>query len=75
MSPQLMSDGTFKWLLTGLTAGLSTPWIFYDTFNLWRTRTLDPADPVVRDKRFGYAVGIVIGVIGTFGCLRFAGVF
>ena len=28
-------------------------------------------DPLVRDRRFGYAMGIVIGLIGVVGCLRF----
>ena len=70
----LVSDATFKWILTALVAGLSAPWLLYDARNLWRARTLDRSDPVVRDKQFGYVIGIVIGAIGIFGCLRFQGV-
>ena len=68
---ELMSPEAFKWFLTFLVGGLSGPWAIYDTYNLIRTRRLDRRDPVVRDKHFGYAIGIIIGLIGVFGCLRF----
>ena len=32
------------------------------------------SDPVIRDKHFGYVMGIAIGVIGVLGCLKFHGV-
>ena len=67
----LMSPNAFKWFLTFLTFGLSGPWMLYDTYNLIRTRHLDRRDPVVRDKHFGYVIGILIGAIGVYGCLRF----
>ncbi len=68
---ELMSAGAFKWFLTALTGGLAGSWAIYDTINLIRIRRADRKDPLVRDKIFGYFVGIAIGVIGVIGCLRF----
>jgi hypothetical protein len=66
-----MSPTTFKWFLTILTGGLAGTWIIYDAINLIRTRKLDRTDPVVRDKHFGYVMGMVIGAVGVIGCLLF----
>ena len=68
---ELMSATAFKWFLTILTGGLAGVWILYDAFNLFRTRKLSRADAVVRDKHFGYVMGIAIGIVGIIGCLRF----
>jgi len=68
---ELMSPTAFKWFLTILTGGLAGSWFFYDTFNLIRIRNADKQDPIVRDKIFGYIMGIVIGIVGVLGCLRF----
>ena len=71
---ELMSPNAFKWFLTILTGGLAGTWFFYDSFNLIRTRNLDRSDAIVRDKHFGYVIGILIGIVGVVGCLRFHGV-
>ena len=68
---ELMSPTGFKWFLTILTGGLAGAWFIYDSINLIRTRNHDRKDPVVRDKHFGYVIGILIGIIGVLGCLRF----
>jgi hypothetical protein len=68
---QPMSPEGFKWFLTLLTAGLAGPWFLYDSYNLFRTRKLDRSDPVVRDKHFGYVIGIAVGIGGVLGCLLF----
>ena len=68
---ELMSPIAFKWFLTILTGGLAGSWFFYDLYNLYRIRTADKSDPIVRDKIFGYLIGIAIGVVGVLGCLRF----
>ena len=68
---ELMSPIAFKWFLTILTGGLAGSWFIYDTFNLIRSRNADKRDPIVRDKIFGYIMGIVIGIVGVLGCLRF----
>ena len=69
----IVSDNAFRWILTILTAGLAGSWFFYDLYSLLRSKA-DPKDPVVSDKRFGYVVGLAIGIIGVVGCLRFHGV-
>ena len=68
---ELMSPYAFKWFLTILTGGLAGSWFFYDSYNLFRIRNADKKDPIVRDKNFGYIMGIAIGVVGVLGCLRF----
>jgi len=71
---ELMSATAFKWFLTILTGGLAGAWFVYDSINLIRTRNLDRTDAVIRDRHFGYVMGIIIGVIGVLGCLKFHGV-
>ena len=71
---ELMSATAFKWFLTILTGGLAGAWLVYDSINLIRTRNADRGDAVMRDKHFGYVIGILIGIIGIVGCLRFHGV-
>jgi hypothetical protein len=71
---EIMSATAFTWILTGLVGGLSAVWLVYDARNLWRARAADGSDPLVRDRRFGYSIGIVIALIGLLGTLRFHGV-
>jgi hypothetical protein len=71
---ELMTAVQFKWFLTILTGGLAGTWVFYDLRNLYTLRGKDPSDPVVADKRFGFLIGIAVGVIGVVGVLRFNGV-
>jgi len=68
---EVMSPTAFKWFLTVLTGGLAGAWLVYDSINLIRARKLDRRDGVVRDKHFGYVMGMAIGVIGLVGCLLF----
>ncbi len=68
---ELMSPNAFKWFLTIITGGVAGAWFVYDTINLIRTRSLDRSDPVVRDRHFGYVMGIIIGLAGVIGTLRF----
>ncbi len=72
--PLLVSPDTFKWtitLITGIVAGI---WLVYDALKLFWLRKQDGDDPVIHDKRFGYVCGVIIGIIGVSGCLRFHGV-
>jgi hypothetical protein len=71
---ELMSPLAFKWTITLLTGLLAGAWVIVDTVNLIRTRNLDRNDAVVRDRHFGYVMGILIGIIGVVGCLKFHGV-
>ena len=68
----LVSDEAFRWILTVLTGGLAGTWLVLDSVSLFRSRTpRRRTDPLVRDKRFGYVMGIAIGIIGLWGCLRY----
>jgi hypothetical protein len=71
---ELMSDGAFRMLLTVLTAGFGGIWAIHDLVFLARLRGADRRDPLVRDQRFAYVMGVVIGTIGVVGTLRFHGV-
>ena len=74
MEADLVSPDVFKWILTVLTGGLAGTWLVYDSISL--IRSLSPSrrvDPLAHDKRFGYVMGIAIGIIGLWGCLRFHG--
>lgn len=68
---ELMSASAFKWFITLLTGGMAGSWLVYDTINLIRTRNADRKNPIVRDKHFGYVMGIAIAIVGLVGCLRF----
>jgi len=77
MTDEIMSLTAFRWFLTILTGGLAGTWLVYDTISLIRLRARGDHrknDPVVHDKVFGYLMGMIIGAIGVWGCLRFHGV-
>jgi hypothetical protein len=71
MTNELVSATVFHWFLIILTAGFAGPWFVVDSIKLYRLRNGDRSDPVVRDKLFGYMIGIAIGAIGCIGCLLF----
>lgn len=49
--------------------------MLYDVVRLVKLRGADMRDPVVRDKRFGYVIGILLGTLAISGILRFHGMF
>ena len=69
----LVSDTSFRLFLSVVTGGFAALWVLHDIVFLARLRGAMP-DPLVGDKRFGYVMGIVIGMIGVIGTLRFNGV-
>lgn len=71
MTTELVSQTVFEWFVTLVTGVVASAWTVYDIINLIRARGADRRDPLVRDRRFGYAMGIVIGLVGVVGCLRF----
>ena len=62
-------------LLSLITGGVAAIWTIHDLVLIARLRGADRRDPRTADKRFGYGIGILIGVIGIVGTLRFNGVF
>lgn len=71
MTAELVSPTVFAWFVTIVTGGVAGAWGVYDAISLVRARNADSRDPLVGDRRFGYVIGIAIGVIGVMGCLRF----
>lgn len=70
----LVSDATFRLFLSAITGGFAAVWAIHDIILIARLRGANRRDPLIRDKLFGYAMGIVIGMIGVIGTLRFNGV-
>jgi hypothetical protein len=70
----LFSDHTFRILLSAITGVVAAGWTIHDLVLIARLRGADRKDPLVADKWFGYVMGIVIGLIGVVGTLRFNGV-
>jgi len=71
VTTELVSQTVFEWFVTLVTGVVAGAWSVYDLINLLRARRADGRAPLVRDRRFGYAMGIVIGLVGVVGCLRF----
>jgi hypothetical protein len=69
-----LPDGVLPLLLSLITGVVAAAWIVHDVMLIARLRGADRRDPLIADKRFGYVMGIVIGVIGIVGTLRFNGV-
>jgi hypothetical protein len=69
-----MSATTFAWFVTIAVGGLGALWFIYDAINLAKSLRLDRSNPSVRDRHFGYAMGMLMATIGVVGALRFHGV-
>jgi hypothetical protein len=65
-----MSPWAFHVFMTIVTGGVSAIWFAFDLRNLLRVRKLD-ATPTVRDRKFGYSMGLVIATIGVVGSTIF----
>ncbi len=71
---ELVSGPAFKVLLSVIAGGVGGLWAIHDIVFLARLRGADRRDPLIADQRFGYAMGIIIGLIGVVGTLRYNGV-
>jgi hypothetical protein len=72
-----LPNGVFRWLISLFTGGAAGVWLVHDLVFLARAarqRGTGSRDRLVGDQVFGYAMGIVIGIIGLVGTLRFNGV-
>ena len=67
----LISDTAFRVWMTAMTAGVGGTWMIIDARRIWKLRDADPSDALANDKRFGYGVGVAIGVVAIIGCLMF----
>jgi hypothetical protein len=67
----LVSQNLVTWFVTIVTLSLSVSWLVYDTRNLLRMRGADRKNPLVRDKLFGYAIGILTAIVGIVGVVRY----
>lgn len=70
MTADPMTADQFRWFLTLVTGGVSALWFLSDARKLIRTGRDDGADPSVRDRRFGYTMGLVIATIGIVGSAK-----
>lgn len=73
MTDPIVSPRAFDIIVTVLVS-LGVFWVMIDLFLITRLRGKDMSDPVNRDKRFGYVIGILIGCFTTVGILSHHGV-
>lgn len=66
-----MPLSSLAWIITVSTGALGAAWAAYDLRNLLKHQKADMRDPLERDKRFGYIMGVIIGLVGVFGVLKF----
>ncbi len=66
-----MNATQWRWFLTLAVGGLSVWWVAYDSRNFWRVQKEDTSNPSVRDRRFGYGMGVVMAIIGLVGTARY----
>lgn len=71
MTDPIISEVAFNWFITLLTALIAGTWLFYDAYKVFKLRKADKNDPMVHDKRFGYSIGVLIGIIGVSGSAAF----
>lgn len=64
----IISDYAFKVFLTVNVAVVAGIWGTLDTLRVFRTRKAE--DPT-GDKRFGYFIGVGVGLVGALSCLLF----
>ncbi len=64
---EIVSATAFDYILSAAVGIVAAVWVVYDAVNLARALKLDGNDPVVRDKRFGYVIGMIIGAVGVIG--------
>jgi hypothetical protein len=74
VTTELVSDPVFRGFISAITGGVAGLWGVIDAIRFTRLRNADGRDPIVHDKRFGYAIGVAVGLIGVVGTLRFNGV-
>ncbi len=73
-----LPEGVFRLLISLFTGGFAGAWVIHDLVLLARVarqRGAGRRDRQVGDQVFGYVMGVVIGVVGLVGTLRFNGVF
>lgn len=68
---KLMSDDAFRIALSLVTGGVAGLWAIHDFIFIARLRGRNWRDPLITDQLFGYVIGIIIGVVGVLGTLRF----
>lgn len=68
---ELVSHTVFVWTLSLMTGIVAATWLVYDGLKLWWLRGASKDDPTVHDQRFGYAIGMVVGLIGVIGVLKY----
>ena len=69
MTEPLISHTLFVWFMSLFTGVVAGTWFVYDGLKIYWLRHADGSDPTVRDKRFGYAIGMCVGLIGVIGVL------
>ena len=65
----IVSYEHYQWFLSGLTGVVAAYWIGIDSYRLRKALRMDRSDLAVRDRIFGSALGIVVGIVGVLGVI------
>ena len=68
---KFMSDYHFAWFTTVMILALAGGWFVVDGVRLVRVLREDRSDPGVRDRIFGYIIGIMVASLGIGGVLHY----
>jgi hypothetical protein len=71
MTDHVISHTAFVWFMSLFTGLIAGTWLVYDALKLFWLRKKDKSDPTVHDKRFGYSIGMCVGLIGVLGVLKY----
>jgi hypothetical protein len=67
----IVAQETYLLICALLTAVVAAYWICVDTYRLRVALRQDRSLPVTRDKLFGSTIGILVGIAGVFGILKY----
>ena len=67
----IVSHSIYVLIVTMLVGAVAASWVIVDVIRLRRALRDDRRDPLVRDRIFGSVIGIVIGLFGVVGTVRY----
>jgi hypothetical protein len=67
----IVAHSIYVLIVTLLVGGVAASWVVVDIIRLRRALRENRRDPLVRDRIFGSIIGIVVGLFGVVGTVRY----